>query len=281
MAEPMYWRIAQDLRQEIEDGKLRPGQQLPTEAELREKYGTSRNTVRDAMKWLASRAMIDSRPGQGTFVAEHPDAFVMTLSADTETGPGGGEGAAADSEIKLRGHLARLGSPRVELRQAVGHIARRLEVAVGTLIVARHQPRYIDGAPWSLQTTFYPMDLVTRGAEGLLVAADIPQGTITYLHETLGLTQVGCRDRILVRPPDQNEAAFLGLPDDGRIPVTVIIRTGYADSPDGPVPFRVTVNVFPADRNQFVMNSGMVPGDPAEPAKPPNAMASSRGHMRH
>ncbi len=63
--------------------------------------------------------------------------------------------------------------------------------------------------------------------------------------------------------------------------MTVIVRTGYADSPDGPVPFRVTVSVFPADRNQFVMDFGMVPGDPAEPAKPPDAMASSRGHTRH
>ena len=80
MAEPMYWRIAQDLRHEIEGGELRPGQQLPTEQELREKYGASRNTVRDAMKWLMSRALVDSRPGQGTFVSEQPDAFITTLS---------------------------------------------------------------------------------------------------------------------------------------------------------------------------------------------------------
>ncbi len=281
MAEPMYWRIAQDLRQEIEDGKLRPGQQLPTEGELRERYGTSRNTIRDAIKWLASRAMVDSRPGQGTFVAEHPDTYVTTLSADAETGRGGGEGAAAHIEISASGHHPQWDPPRVELRQAADHIARELWVAVGTLIVTRHQSRYIDGAPWSLQTTFYPMDLVTRGAQALLVAADIAQGTVTYLHETLDLTQVGYRDTILVRPPDQNEAEFLGLPDDGRIPVVVTIRTGYADSPDGPVPFRVTVSVFPADRNQFVMNSGAVPGDPAEPARLPNATTSSRGHMRH
>jgi GntR family transcriptional regulator len=111
------------------------------------------------------------------------------------------------------------------------------------------------------------MDLVTQGAQALLLAEDMPQGTVTYLSEALGLTQVGYRDTLLVRAPNQSEAAFLGLPDDGRIPVVVIIRTGYADSPDGPVPFRVTVSVFPADRNQFVVNSGAVPGDLAEAAK--------------
>jgi GntR family transcriptional regulator len=281
MAEPMYWRIAQDLRHEIEGGKLRPGQQLPTELELREKYGASRNTIRDAMKWLASRAMVDSRPGQGTFVAEHRDTFVTTLSADIQTGRGGGEGLAADAEISARGHRAAVDPPRVELQRAADRIAERLRVAAGSLIISRHQARYIDGAPWSLQTSFYPMDLVTRGAQGLLLAEDIAQGTVTYLHETLGLAQVGYRDTILVRPPDQNEAGFLGLPDDGRIPVAVIIRTGYTDSPDGPAPFRVTVSVFPADRNQFVMNSGAVPGDLAGPARRPNAMTNSPGHMRH
>jgi hypothetical protein len=45
----------------------------------------------------------------------------------------------------------------------------------------------------------------------------------------------------------------------------VIVRTGYTGSATGPVPFRVTVSVFPADRNQFVMGSGPVPGDLLDP----------------
>ena len=266
MAEPMYWRIAQDLRQEIEGGKLGPGQQLPTELELRQRYGASRNTIRDAMKWLTSRALVDSRPGQGTFVAVHPEIFLTTLSADAATGLGGGEGAAADSEIRARGGSAAADPPRVELQSASEHIAQRLGVAAGAMIVGRHQSRYIDGRPWSLQTSFYPMELVTRGAQRLLEAKDIPEGTIAYLRETLGLTQVGYRDTLTVRSPGREEAAFFGLPDDGRIPVVAILRAGYADSPEGPVPFRITVSVFPADRNQFVMNSGAVPGGLAEAA---------------
>jgi GntR family transcriptional regulator len=267
MAEPMYWRIAQELRQEIEDGKLRPGQQLPTEAELRERYGTSRNTIRDAMKWLTNRGLVDSRPGQGTFVVERPDVFITTLSADAETGRGGGEGKAALSELTARGLTPSAGIPQVGIKRAEGVVAARLGVDEGAQIISRCQPRYINGTPWSLQTSFYPMDLVIKGAHRLLVAEDIPAGTVTYLREQLSLAQVGYRDTILVRPPDRNEAGFFGLPDDGRIPVLVVVRTGYADGSAGPVPFRVTVSVFPADRNQFVMNSGAVPGGPPEPAK--------------
>jgi GntR family transcriptional regulator len=260
-ADPIYRQIAQRLRQDIESGKLRPGQQLPTELELREQYNASRNTIRDAIKWLANRALIETRPGQGTFVVERLDIFVTTLSADTETGLGGGEGAAALSEVQARGRTPGSDTPRVEIQRASDLIAERLRVQPGTLVVSRHQPRYIDQTPWSLQTSFYPMDLVTRGAQRLIVAEDIEEGTVSYLQDKLGIVQVGYRDRFLVRPPDEDEAKFFRLPDDGRISVVVILRTGYADNPMGPFPFRVTVSAFPADRNQFVMNSGTVPDD--------------------
>ncbi|MGH3187621.1 MAG: GntR family transcriptional regulator [Streptosporangiaceae bacterium] len=267
MPDPMYWRIAQDLREAIESGELRPGQQLPTELDLREEYSASRNTIRDAIKWLTSRALVETRPGQGTFVVEPPEIFVTTLSADTETGLGGGEGTAALSEVTARGREPGSDIPRVEIQRADETVAERLGVEVGALILSRHQPRYIDKTPWSLQTSFYPMDMVTRGAQRLIVAEDITEGTVTYLQQKLDLVQVGYRDRILVRAPDEVEAKFFKLPDDGRISVVVILRTGYAGGPDGPVPFRVTISVFPADRNQFVMNSGAVPDELAGPAK--------------
>jgi DNA-binding GntR family transcriptional regulator len=65
---PIYRQIADDLRQKIESGELGHGDQLPTELELRESYDASRNTVRDAVKWLITRGLIETRPGQGTFV---------------------------------------------------------------------------------------------------------------------------------------------------------------------------------------------------------------------
>ncbi len=77
---------------------------------------------------------------------------------------------------------------------------------------------------------------------------------------------MGYRDRILVRSPDDNESRFFDLPDDGRIPVVTIMRTGYRASDGGPVPYRVTYTALPADRNQLVINAGEVPGDLAAPA---------------
>jgi GntR family transcriptional regulator len=259
MAEPMYWRIAQELRQEIESGRLRAGVQLPTELELREQYDASRNTVRDAIKWLTNRQLVETRPGQGTFVVQKIEPFITTLSTDPDTGFGGGEGASYLSEGRRQDREADADVPMVEVQKAAGNVAARLRVPEGTSLVSRHQRRYIDGTPWSLQTSFYPMAFVTQGARRLIEADDIAEGAVGYLTATLSIKQIGYRDRIVVRAPDGNEARFFKLPDDGRVHVFEIFRTAFHDSDEGPVPFRLTVSVFPTDRNQFVINAGVVP----------------------
>ena len=65
MANPMYRQIADDLREQIESGRIQPGQQLETELELRERYNVSRNTIRDAIKWLVNLGLAETRPGSG------------------------------------------------------------------------------------------------------------------------------------------------------------------------------------------------------------------------
>jgi GntR family transcriptional regulator len=262
----MYRQIAQDLRQQIESGALPPGEKLPTEQQLSEKYQASRNTIRDAIKWLTNRTLVETRAGQGTFVAKRLTPFVTTLSVDPGTGLAGGEGRAALDEVVKRGRQAYVSPPRVEIHRATGNVRARLRITEGTQVVSRRQERFIDDTPWSLQTTYYPLELVTRGAVALLTPEDIPGGAIAYLEETLGLFQVGYRDRILVRPPHEDESRFFGLPDDGRVSVVSLLRTGYRASDEGPVPFRVTFTVLPADRNQLVINFGEVPGALAAPA---------------
>ena len=269
MTDPLYRRIAQDLRQQIQDGSLAPGAQLPTELELRESHEASRNTIRDAIKWLVSNGLVETRPGQGTFVVERIDPFVTTLSKDPETGLGGGEGEAAFAEVRERGRIPTRSGPRVELRLADGNVAERLHVPDGTQVVSRQWEYFIDGIPWSLQTTCYPMELVTLGAHRLLMAEVIDTGSVAYLKESIGLIQVGYRDQILVRAPVESEIRFFRLPDDGRVSVLSIIRTAYQDSEDeGAVPFRATFTTMPADRNQLVANFGETPRELAAAVDP-------------
>jgi GntR family transcriptional regulator len=256
MADPKYRQIADSLRLRIESGQLPPDEQLPTETELTEEFGASRNTIRDAIKSLISLGMVETRPGQGTFVTRRPDPLVTTLSADEKTGLGGGEGAAFLSEVSKEHREPTTSEPDVRLQTASEEIAARLRVPKGTRLISRHQQRFIDGTLWSLQTSFYPRQFALQGAERLLDDQDIGEGTVEYLQKTLNLKQIGYRDWITVRAPDLNEIALFRLPPDGRVQVFEIFRTAFAQ--DGN-PMRVTVTVFPTDRNQFIVNVGDIP----------------------
>jgi len=257
VADPMYRVIADELRQEIESGQLASGSQLPTELELRDRFNASRNTIRDAVKTLVNLGLVVTRPGQGTFVTDRIDPFVTALAADADTGFGGGEGATYLSQVSRAHRKPFMSEPRVEIQLATGEIADRLRVEEGTQLVSRHQQRHIDNTPWSLQTSFYPMQFVLDGATRLLEAVNIPQGAVQYIQEKLGLKQTGYRDWITVRAPDANEMAFFRIPGEGRVPVFEIFRTAFDESGN---PMRVTVSVFPADRNQFIVDVGILPG---------------------
>jgi GntR family transcriptional regulator len=256
VADPKYRRISDSLRLKIESGDLPPDSQLPTETDLSEEFKASRNTVRDAIKSLISLGMVETRPGQGTFVTKPPDPLVTTLSADEGTGLGGGEGAAYRSEVSEEHRVPTISDPDVRLQPALGEIAARFRLPEGTPLISRHQQRLIDGTPWSLQTSFYPRQFALKGAERLLDSDDIEEGTVRYLEEALQLKQIGYRDWITVRAPDLNEIAFFRLPPDGRIQVFEIFRTAFDQKGN---PMRVTVTIFPTDRNQFIVNVGDIP----------------------
>jgi DNA-binding transcriptional regulator YhcF (GntR family) len=65
---PPYAQVVAALRQEIEQGVLRPGVKLPTHQQLVERYGVSVGTVKRALGELQGAGLIVSRQGQGTFV---------------------------------------------------------------------------------------------------------------------------------------------------------------------------------------------------------------------
>src|SRR5689334_11503443 len=124
MGEPLYRMIAGELRRKIESGELpkEPRGPLPTESELQREFGASRNTIREAIKWLITLDLVETRPGQGTFVVEKPVPFVSTLTGS----PGGGNTAVYLSEVTASGRRSTDSEPRVENQHATGAVARAL-----------------------------------------------------------------------------------------------------------------------------------------------------------
>jgi GntR family transcriptional regulator len=252
---PLYRQIAEDLRAQIESGALGPGQQLRTELELMGHYEASRNTVRDAIKWLINLGLVETKPGQGTFVFKKINPYVTTLSAD-RTGLGTDEGVRKRDEVSKQKRALQTSPVQVEIQADKEEIAAALRLKPDSEVISRHERRFIDGTPWSMQTSYYPVDFADRGAERLRSARNIDEGTVQYLKDSLGIFQKSYRDWIIVRAPNPTEADFFSLPPDGRIPMFEITRTAFDGNQQ---PMRVTVTVYPADRSQFIVNSGDVP----------------------
>lgn len=254
MAGPLYRQIAEELRRQIDSGLLPPGEQLPTEDDLMAAHHASRNTVRGAINQLAVSGLVTTMHGKGTFVNEQVRPLVTTLTTHPETGTAGGEGRVYTAEVAASGRTATTRGLRVEIQQAARAVADSLRVPPGSYVISRHEQHFVDGRPWSLQTSFFPGSLALR-APRLQDPVSIDEGTWTYLREC-GIEQVGYRDALEVRSPDPEETRFFDVPFDGRIQVIEIFRVVFDQHQN---PARLTVTVYRADRNRFIMNVGDVP----------------------
>jgi GntR family transcriptional regulator len=77
---PVYYQLADDIKRQIELGKLKEGDMVPTEERLGELYGISRMTVRHGMSLLAEAGLIETIKGKGTFVhLPRLNQFVINL----------------------------------------------------------------------------------------------------------------------------------------------------------------------------------------------------------
>jgi GntR family transcriptional regulator len=257
--EPKYRAIAADLEAKIKAGELTAGERLPSDADLGAAYGASRNTVRQATQFLLTRGVVEKQPSGATLVRKTIDPFRTVVSADT--GFGGFEGAAYASDVAASNRSPAVTKPRVEIQEASGDIAKALDLDEGAEVVIRHQQRFIDDELWSIQTSYYSMGLVEQGARRLLAAKDIAEGTRSYLDETIGVQEIGSRDTMTVRAPNPGEAKAFNLPEDGRIAVFETRQTGV-DATGKPV--RVTITIYPSDRNTFSMETGALAEPPRE-----------------
>jgi GntR family transcriptional regulator len=146
-ASTLYATIEEAIAREIAQGEYRPGDQLPTEDSLLERFQVSRITVRRAIQNLVSRGLLEIRRGLGTFVlAPQIDAELTKLTGFVEDMNAAGRKATA----------------RVLSQSAVSasaRVAERLQLAKGTRVMQIKRVRLADGMPISLDETYLPLPL--------------------------------------------------------------------------------------------------------------------------
>jgi GntR family transcriptional regulator len=164
---PQYRQIEQALRERI--AGLRPGERLPSDAELMAEFGVSRMTARNAMQRLAEDGLLRREPGRGSFVLQ-PSAHRRTNRLMTFTREMLRAGRVPSSRILTR-----------VIRPSSAAEAEALGLRPHQPIVHLRRLRLADDQPIALESAV----LVAESAPAVL-SADLARGS---LHETL--TQAG------------------------------------------------------------------------------------------
>lgn len=119
-APKVFERVAVQIEQRILNGELRSGDRLPTERNLAEQFQVSRTAVREALKILAQKGLVDMRPGRGTMVIDgahealqHSLGLVMRL----ELGEVGGSQSLVEVRELLEMEIAALAAERATERE--------------------------------------------------------------------------------------------------------------------------------------------------------------------
>ena len=127
----LYEQIVQQIEDSILRGDLKPGDQLPAERELAQRFGVSRTAVREAVKALREKGLVEAYSGRGTFITDGTSQAVRQ-SLDLMVKIGQPEGSTHLAEVRaiLEPEIAALAAVRAEesdlvvLREAVALMDR-------------------------------------------------------------------------------------------------------------------------------------------------------------
>lgn len=217
-----FWsHIAHELAMAIGQGVYSPGERLPSEHRLAERFGVNRHTIRRSIAALCQRGLLRSEQGSGTYVED----FAVDLAIGRRT-----RHRQNLAQAGLRGGLQVLSAERVRASAAQ---ARALQLAARATVLHLRILGEGGGQPLHVSHRYFPLprfdglDAVVRET-GSLTAAFAAHGVDDYLrHES----------RISACLPDADTAAAL------RQPITrpvLLVSTVNTDTDNVPIEFAET-----------------------------------------
>jgi GntR family transcriptional regulator len=164
-AEPLYVQLREALRAEIEERGLRPGDRLPTEAELEERYGVSRSTIRQAVGDLQAEGLVERVQGKGTFVTAAKIQHVPLLTSFTEL-------------LRSQGYEPTHRALDVAEVVAPPTVCQELGIDEGTRCRYLERLFLADGEPVGLSKTWLPLPVL--GAHDTSIVRGVLEGRSLY-----------------------------------------------------------------------------------------------------
>jgi len=195
---PLFARIKSSLRQDILNRRFRPGQKLPSEAQLQLSFGVSRITVRQALNELQSEGLIDTINGKGSFVTQPANAPRLGMLAGFK------------ESLRSSGRVASGRMLSVRTGPAPQRVARALDLAPLALVTITRAIFLADGVPTAFVKSYYEP---TLGRE-ILAERLATEDALSVLEEELGFRLDQTKISATAVKCGWIRGFFLGVPAD-------------------------------------------------------------------
>ena len=194
---PRYVEIADYLRELVASAE--PGERLPSDAELCERFGVSRMTARQAVMVLANEHLLERKRGSGTFVSGRrvPRALGSPLSFS--------------ESMRLRGRAPSSRVLRAGPAEITADVAAEFGIAAGAPAILLERLRLADGIPMAIEHAVIPADNT-----GLL-DEDLTSGSLHAAFERAGRVPTRALAEVGARMATKRERDLLELPSNGII----------------------------------------------------------------
>lgn len=232
---PYHYQLRELLRTDIETGRWKVGERLPSERELCEAFNLSRTTVREAIDALVNEGLLRREKGRGTFVAE-PKILEGLLQSPT---------GFTDS-MREQGYKVETKVLRMEVVPARPSVALELRIMVDEQVIRCDRLRFILGEPILLVTSYVPYKLCPQ-----LINEDLTRNSLYHLlQDKYNLKIARARRFMEAVAAYEVEAKLLNIKPGA--PLMMIESTSYLD--DG-TPVEVFKAVHRGDRTRFLVES--------------------------
>ena len=180
---PIWKAIASALRSDLAEGRYTPGDKLPTEAALADRFGVNRHTVRHGISVLVEEGLVRTRRGAGAFVAATPTDYPI------------GHRVRFHENLIAAGRRPEKRMLALDERAATIGEARALQIVAGDPVCAYHGLSLADGQPIAVFESLFPIHRLPRIAAALQDTISVTQalsvaGIDDYTRASTRLTAV-------------------------------------------------------------------------------------------
>lgn len=193
--EARYVQIADYVRGLV--SKAKPGDRMPSDAELCEMFDVSRMTARQAMQLVAADGLVERRRGAGTFVRAKP--VPRYLGSPLSFSESVAERGMVPSSRTLQSERI---TPSEDEQSALG-------LAEGEMAYVLERLRLADGAPMAIERVVMPLGLVAQLEVGF---AD---GSLHTAFEKAGRSPMEAHAEVSAKAATKRQRDLLGLPQHG------------------------------------------------------------------